>query len=45
MSERKDDIETGERREGVYNGFFTFLRKLAGAIGVALAGRRANARP
>lgn len=33
----EDDLETGERREGIYNGFFTFLRKLAGALGVALA--------
>jgi len=33
----EDDLETGERREGIYNGFFTFLRKLAGAVGVALA--------
>ena len=33
----EDDLETGERREGIYNGFFTFLRKFAGAIGVALA--------
>jgi len=33
----EDDLETGERREGIYNGFFTFLRKLGGAVGVALA--------
>ena len=33
----EDDLETGERREGLYNGFFTFLRKLGGALGVALA--------
>ncbi len=32
----EDDLETGERREGVYNGVFTFLRKLGGAIGVFL---------
>ncbi|MDH5306904.1 MAG: glycoside-pentoside-hexuronide (GPH):cation symporter [Myxococcales bacterium] len=32
-----DDLATGERREGIYNGFFTFLRKLAGTIAVALA--------
>jgi GPH family glycoside/pentoside/hexuronide:cation symporter len=31
----EDDLETGERREGIYNGFFTFLRKLGGALGVA----------
>ena len=31
----EDDLETGERREGLYNGFFTFIRKLAGALGVA----------
>ena len=33
----EDDLETGERREGVYNGFFMFLRKLAGAVAVWLA--------
>jgi len=33
----EDDLATGERREGIYNGFFTFLRKLAGTIAVALA--------
>jgi sugar (glycoside-pentoside-hexuronide) transporter len=32
----EDDVRTGERREGLYNGFFTFLRKLGGAVGVAL---------
>ncbi len=32
----EDDLETGERREGLYNGFFTFLRKLGGALGVSL---------
>jgi sugar (glycoside-pentoside-hexuronide) transporter len=32
----EDDVATGERREGVYNGVFTFLRKLGGAIGVFL---------
>ena len=30
----QDDLETGERREGLYNGVFTFLRKLGGALGV-----------
>ncbi len=33
----EDDLITGERREGVYNGVFTFLRKLAGALAVAVA--------
>jgi Na+/melibiose symporter-like transporter len=33
----EDDLATGERREGIYNGLFTFLRKLAGTIAVALA--------
>lgn len=33
----EDDLATGERREGVYNGIFTFLRKLAGALAVFLA--------
>ena len=33
----EDEIQSGERREGLYVGVFTFLRKLAGAIGVALA--------
>ncbi|MFN8644130.1 MAG: MFS transporter, partial [Candidatus Binatia bacterium] len=33
----EDDLLTGERREGVYNGIFTFLRKLAGAAAVFLA--------
>ena len=32
----QDDLETGERREGLYNGVFTFLRKLGGALGVFL---------
>ena len=34
----EDELETGERREGIYAGFFTFLRKLGGASGVAVAG-------
>lgn len=34
----EDDLVTGERREGIYSGFFTFLRKLGGATAVALAG-------
>jgi sugar (glycoside-pentoside-hexuronide) transporter len=33
----EDDLATGERREGIYNGFFTFLRKLSGSLAVALA--------
>ena len=34
----EDELATGERREGMYAGFFTFLRKLGGATGVAIAG-------
>jgi sugar (glycoside-pentoside-hexuronide) transporter len=30
----EDDLASGHRREGLYNGVFTFLRKLAGALGV-----------
>jgi Na+/melibiose symporter-like transporter len=33
----EDDLMNGERREGVYNGFFMFLRKLAGTVAVFLA--------
>jgi len=33
-----DELASGERREGLYAGLFTFLRKLGGATGVALAG-------
>ncbi len=33
-----DELHTGERREGVYAGSFTFLRKLGGATGVTAAG-------
>jgi sugar (glycoside-pentoside-hexuronide) transporter len=33
-----DEAHTGERREGIYAGVFTFLRKLGGALGVAAAG-------
>lgn len=33
----EDEILSGERREGLYVGVFTFLRKLSGAVGVALA--------
>lgn len=32
----EDDLMTGQRREGLYNGVFTFLRKLGGALGVFL---------
>ncbi len=31
----EDELQTGERREGLYFGLFTFLRKLGGALGVA----------
>jgi sugar (glycoside-pentoside-hexuronide) transporter len=30
----EDDLATGERREGLYYGYFTFLRKLAGSLAV-----------
>jgi sugar (glycoside-pentoside-hexuronide) transporter len=33
-----DQLDVGERRDGIYTGFFTFVRKLGGATGVALAG-------
>lgn len=33
----EDDLASGERREGIYNGIFTFLRKLGGALAVFLA--------
>src|SRR5262249_21369285 len=32
----EDDLASGERREGFYNGLFAFLRKLGGALGVFL---------
>jgi oligogalacturonide transporter len=32
----EDDLASGHRREGLYNGVFTFVRKLAGALGVFL---------
>jgi sugar (glycoside-pentoside-hexuronide) transporter len=32
------ELGSGERREGIYAGVFTFLRKLGGALGVAVAG-------
>ncbi len=34
----EDELATGERREGVYVGFFMFLRKLGGGIAVAGVG-------
>jgi sugar (glycoside-pentoside-hexuronide) transporter len=34
----EDELYGGERREGMYAGFFTFVRKLGGALGVAAAG-------
>jgi len=33
----EDELLSGERREGLFVGVFTFVRKLAGAVGVALA--------
>jgi len=33
----EDELASGERREGIYNGFFMFVRKVAGASGVMLA--------
>lgn len=33
----EDELASEERREGIYNGLFTFLRKLAGAIAVFTA--------
>ncbi|MEE8580402.1 MAG: glycoside-pentoside-hexuronide (GPH):cation symporter [Myxococcota bacterium] len=32
------ELRTGQRRDGIYNGFFTFLRKLGGASAALLAG-------
>jgi sugar (glycoside-pentoside-hexuronide) transporter len=32
----EDELHSRERREGIYNGVFTFLRKLGGALGVFL---------
>ena len=34
----EDDLISGERREGLYNGFFMFLRKLGGTVAVLLLG-------
>jgi sugar (glycoside-pentoside-hexuronide) transporter len=33
----EDDLASGERREGIYNGAFMFVRKLGGSLAVALA--------
>lgn len=33
----EDELETGQRREGIFFGLFTFMRKLGGALGVAAA--------
>ncbi len=33
----EDEVSSGERREGLYVGVFTFVRKMSGSIGVALA--------
>ena len=33
----EDELRNGERREGLYSGVFTFLRKLGGWLGVLLA--------
>lgn len=35
----EDELQHGERRDGIYAGVFTFLRKLGGAAGVAIAGQ------
>jgi len=34
----EDELATGERREGLYVGFFTFLRKIGGATAVLAMG-------
>jgi GPH family glycoside/pentoside/hexuronide:cation symporter len=34
----EDELESGERREGVYNGIFTFIRKTGGATAYMFAG-------
>jgi GPH family glycoside/pentoside/hexuronide:cation symporter len=34
----EDELLTGWRREGLYNGFFTFLRKIGGATAILLSG-------
>ncbi len=32
----EDELRSGERREGLFHGLFTFVRKLGGALGVAI---------
>jgi GPH family glycoside/pentoside/hexuronide:cation symporter len=32
-----DELETGQRREGIYYGFFVFLQKLGISLGLALS--------
>ena len=34
----EDELATGERREGLYVGFFTFLRKIGGATAILATG-------
>ncbi len=34
----EDQLETGQRREGLYSGLFTFLRKLGGATAILCTG-------
>jgi Na+/melibiose symporter-like transporter len=34
----EDELESGERREGIYSGVFTFVRKVGGATAYMLAG-------
>jgi GPH family glycoside/pentoside/hexuronide:cation symporter len=34
-----DELETGERREGLYIGYLVFLRKLASAIAIFAVGQ------
>jgi len=34
----EDEVRTGERREGLYTGMFTFLRKIGGATAVLVIG-------
>ncbi|MEN8182732.1 MAG: glycoside-pentoside-hexuronide (GPH):cation symporter [Myxococcota bacterium] len=34
----EDELESGQRRDGLYTGSFTFIRKLAGGTGVLLSG-------
>ena len=33
-----DQLQTGERREGIYNGMWAFLGKFTGALGIAVSG-------